>query len=506
MAGSDLPDSKPESRRRGVGRSVFIQGVFVTLLVLIVNYVGFNYYWRADWSRSQKFRLAPQTRQAINQLKQPLRVVVYSSASSLSPETAIFSDLGNLLKELQFAAKKNLRLELVNPIRDRNEARELVSEYHFDANANVLILSYDGRTKVVPILEMADFDLTPVAAGNPPRLQAFRGESVFTAALLGLLDPQARKLYFVQGHGEPAIAPGSAISLFLDYLSRQNITAAPLDLSSNPTVPKDAAAIAVVAPEFDLPPAEAKALLDYWKTSGRLLFLLNPIVKTPNLDALSASAGIEPQDDRVLRTTLMPGSSTIGVVPDVAGEFVRDSEITKRLEGVFAYFPRYSQSLKLSPETASKEALQLRPLIEAQEAYWGERDYDYTPAQGVRYDDGRDAGYPVTLAASSERGGIKDDRVEIQAAKMVVIGNSNFALDDSLSGQNAPRVANLDFLVSGVNWLMDRSRMTGIVPKDASQFRLSLTDAQIRQIALFTLLIIPGSAGLLGLLIWLRRR
>jgi len=504
MAGSDLP--QPESRRRGVGRGVLIQAALVALLLLIVNYVGFNYYWRADWSRSQKFRLAPQTRQAVNQLKQPLTVVVYSSGSSLSAETAIFQDLGNLLKELQFAAKKNLQVEFVNPIRDRNEARELVSQYQFDPNANVLILSYDGRTKVVPILEMADFDLTPVAAGNPPRLIAFRGEPVFTAALVGLLDPLARKLYFMQGHGEPAIATGSSISLLLDYLSRQNITAAPLDLASRGSVPADAAAVAIVAPEFDLPPAEAKALLDYWKGSGRLLFLLNPIAKTPNLDALSASAGIEPQDDRVLKTTLMPGGSTIGVVPDVAGAFVRDSEITKRLEGVFAYFPRYSQSLVLSPETASKASLQLRPLIEAQEEYWGERDYTYTPDQGVRYDDGRDTGFPVILAASSERGGIKDDRVEIQAAKMVVVGNSNFALDDSLSGQNAPRVANLDFLVSSVNWLMDRARLTGIVPKAASQFRLSLTDAQIRQIAFFTMLIIPGTAGLLGFLIWLRRR
>jgi len=499
-------DPQPESRRRGVGRGVLIQAAFVALLVLVVNYAGFNYYWRADWSRSQKFRLAPQTRQAVNQLKQPLQVVIYSSGSSLSPETVIFKDVGNLLKELQFAAKKNLRLETVSPIRDRNRARELVSEYRFDANANVLILTYDGRTKVVPILEMADFDFTPVASGNPPRLAAFRGEPVFTAALLGLLDPQARKVYFLQGHGEPAVAADSSISLLLDYLTRQNVTSAPLDLASRGSVPEDAAAVAVIAPQFDLPDAEAKALMDFWKGSGRLLLLLDPVAKTPNLDALGAAAGIEPQEDRVLRTTLMPGGSTIGVVPDVAGEFVRDSEITKRLEGVFAYLPRYSQSLRLNPETASKEALQLRPLIEAQEEYWGERDYTYTPAQGVRYDDGRDTGFPVILAASSERGGIKDDRVEIQAAKMIVVGNSSFALDDSLSGQNAPRAANLDFLVSGVNWLMDRSRLTGIVPKAASQFRLSLTDAQIRRIALFTMLIIPGTAGLLGLLIWLRRR
>lgn len=496
----------PESRRRGVGRNVLIQATFFVLLILFVNYVGFHYYWRADWSRSQKFRLAPQTQQILRDLKKPLNVVVYRSGTSLSPETAIFKDVGNLLKELQFAAKKDLKIELVDPVRDLNRARELLAQYRFDPNSNVLILNFDDRTKVIPIAEMADFDFSPLASGNPPRLLAFRGEQVFTGALIGLVEPQARKIYFLQGHGEPPVSNNSAMSLLLDYLTRQNVSLVPLDLANLGHVPTDAAAVVIIAPQFDLPPNEAEALKAYWKASGRMLILLDPMVEAPNLDGISAAAGIIPQDDRVLRTLLLPGGTEIRVLPEVAGEFVRDSEVTKRLEGVIAYLPRYTQSLKLDAETAHKEALQLRTLIQAQEEYWGERTYIYDAKQGVRYDDGIDTGFPVILAAASERGGIKDDRVEIQASKLIVVGNSNFALDDSLAGKNAPRVANLDFLVSSVNWLIDRSNKTGIVPKSAIQFRLSLSDTQIQRIALFTMVIIPGVAGLFGIFVWLRRR
>jgi hypothetical protein len=83
------------------------------------------------------------------------------------------------------------------------------------------------------------------------------------------------------------------------------------------------------------------------------------------------------------------------------------------------------------------------------------------------------------------------------------VGNSAFVEDEALLQQKA----NLDFIISVFNRMIDgRSKLTGILPKSAQSFSLSLTDAQIGNIALYALIVIPGAAALLGLVVGFRRR
>jgi hypothetical protein len=121
----------------------------------------------------------------------------------------------------------------------------------------------------------------------------------------------------------------------------------------------------------------------------------------------------------------------------------------------------------------------------------------------VVYNDGEDAGAPVTVAASAEKGASKDQRTDVAMSRMVVVGNSGFVEDEAL--RQAP--ANLDFIISVFNRLIEgRSKLTGILPRSAASFALSLTDKQIRGVALYTLVVIPGAAALLGLIVGFRRR
>jgi ABC-type uncharacterized transport system involved in gliding motility auxiliary subunit len=120
--------------------------------------------------------------------------------------------------------------------------------------------------------------------------------------------------------------------------------------------------------------------------------------------------------------------------------------------------------------------------------------------KGVRYDEGKDAGQPVYLALAAARGGVKDERVEVESAKLIAVGSSEFALDAALNQQG------LDFLLSSMNWLLDRGQFTGVIPKTVKHFSLNLTEAQLRSIALYTMLVMPGVAALAGIVVWWRRR
>jgi ABC-type uncharacterized transport system involved in gliding motility auxiliary subunit len=65
---------------------------------------------------------------------------------------------------------------------------------------------------------------------------------------------------------------------------------------------------------------------------------------------------------------------------------------------------------------------------------------------------------------------------------------------------------NLDFVLSSLNWMIDRGHLARIAPKSVRAFNLNLTDAETGQIAMYTLVVIPALAAVAGLVVWWRRR
>jgi hypothetical protein len=484
--------------RRVIRLSVALQVLAMLVLLAAVNYFSFNHYARADFSRSQKFVLSEQTRRVLRELKKPVRVIVFFSPTVLSPETALFSDVQNLLKELIFSGRNKIEVEYVDPTRNLSRARELQEQYKFSVSENVLILDYDGRSRFVLVSDMADFDMSPVESGDPPRLLAFKGEQALTNGMIALLSPERLKVYFLQGHGEPAVGERTPLSVFKDYIERQNVSVAPLSFASLDAVPSDCATLVLVAPQFDVEEREAMILEKFWKEKGRLLILLDPKAKTARLAAFLNRIGVVPLDNRVLRTVRLPFAT--GILRDVTAEFLPNNAITKRMAGINILFPGATQSLNIDNERAQSAGVQIWPLIRASDEFWGERDYVTDDQKGVRYDEGRDAGQPLYLALAAARGGVKDDRVEVESAKLVAVGSCEFALDAALNQQG------LDFLLSAMNLLLDRGQFTGVMPKTVRHFSLNLADAELRSIAVYTMLVIPGMAALAGFVVWWRRR
>lgn len=487
--------------RGAIRLNVALQVLAVLILLLAVNYFSFGHYVRKDFSRSQKFVLSDQTRRILRELKKPVKVIVFFSRTQVAPESQLYPDVQNLLKELAFSGREKLEIEYVDPTRNLTRARELQTQYKFSAAENVIILDYEGRAKFVPVAEMADFDMNPVMSGNAPRLLAFKGEQALANALIALVRPEAVKAYFLQGHGGPAVGPGNPLAIFQDYIARQNVSIAPLSLGSADQIPADCGTLVIAGPQADLDEREAAILLQYWKSNGRFLVLLDPNVKTPRLHALLEQAFIRPRDNRVLKILRNPLLANVtGIWRTVSGTFLPQSTVTKRMAGMNIALPGATQSLDLDAKQSQAANVQLWPLIEAAEEFWGESEYVTDEKKGVRYDEGKDAGYPVYVAAASARGGVSDDRVEVESSKMISVGNCEFALDAALTPQA------IDFLLSSMNWLLDRGQLTGVMPKTIQHFSLNIPDAQLRSITFYTLIVIPGAAALMGVIAWWRRR
>jgi hypothetical protein len=258
-------------------------------------------------------------------------------------------------------------------------------------------------------------------------------------------------------------------------------------------VPEDARALLLLGPKYDLSEREMKMLREYWEKKGRFFILLDPAHPTPRLNAFLAETGVRPQDDRVLR--LVQLGPIQGIVRDVTAVVRPGSAATKRLEGVEIQFLGQTQSLAI--DQAATQAVQATAisLLEAAEGFWGETNY--RGGETVTHDK-NDHDAPLALAVGVEKGAVSG--VNVDTARMIVVGNAEFLKDDALTE------AGLDFALGGLNWLLNREELIGVAPKERKTFALNLSEKQIANIALTVMGAIPGLVAILGLAQWWQRR
>ena len=482
-------------KRFTIGLNVLLQLFAVIFILGMVNYLAFNHYKRWDYSRDKKYALSDQTKRLLKSLKKRVRAIVFFSPTALSPEVQIYPDVENLLKEYQYASKRKMEVEFVNPARDFARARDLQAKYKFGRNENIVILDYDDRSKVVNAADMADFDQGNMMYGQPPQLKDFKGEQAITSALLELVENQQNKLCLMGGHGEPELTDEN-LSGFKTYVERQNIKIDPLNLMNVDAVPAEAKAVLIISPKYDFSEREMKLLRDYWDKKGRLFIALDPNALTPRLTAFLGELGVKPQDDRIMRTVSL--GPVTGIVSEAIGSFVETNPITKRLKGTDVQFGGQTESLAIQPPPGGNTRVE--PLIRAGEGFWGETEYHDVERTGIFFDPKKDHGPPLSMAVSVEKGALTDTRVQVDSSRMVVVGNGSFLSNEVLTEPG------IDFTLAAFNWLLNREELIGIAPKEQKTFTLNLTDIQVRNIALIVMLAIPGAVAMMGVSAYLSRR
>ncbi|HZH98014.1 MAG TPA: GldG family protein [Fimbriimonadaceae bacterium] len=485
-------------KRFQIGLNVLIQLAIVAGLVVMVNYLAYNHFKRWDFSRNQKYVLSDQTKQLLANLKKPVTAVIF-----FNPGMEITADVMALLREYEYAAKKKLTTEIVDPYRNFSRARELQAKYKFGANENVLILDYDGRSKFVNAQDMAEVDSSGAMFGQPPQVKAFKGEQAITSALLEIAEEKQNKIYVLAGHGEPELTSAGAggdtprLSAFSTYVERQNIKAEPLNLSNVDKVPDDARLILITGPQYDLSEREIGLLRDYWQNNGRLLILLDASRPTPRLAAFLAENGIRPQGDRVLRTVRV-GPQTVGILREVTAVVKGGSEATKRLEGIGMQFMGTTQSIFIDAAATKAAQITATPWIEAAEGFWGETDSASAEGSGPFFDPKKDNASPLAIAVGAEKGALSG--VKVDTGRLVLVGNAEFLKDEALTESG------LDFALGSINWLLNREDLIAVAPKERKTFTLNLSEEQIGNIALMVMGGIPAMVALLGFVQWWQRR
>ena len=309
----------------------------------------------------------------------------------------------------------------------------------------------------------------------------------FTSILLALESSQQFKVYYLEGHGEPALDDPdmNGYLKFTSILHENYINLQPLHLLGGQTVPMDCNLLVIAGPRNSLSELELQKIDQYLSQGGRLFVSLN-FFSSRN------PSGLE---------TIL---SRWGV--NVGADTVRDPDNHYSDNDVVVL--KFSDHPVVNPLTGlAVETVLPRPV--------GEIESQNPPSDAPKVSGLAFTGPNSTLAndpTAAPRGYSVMAAVEQKVTAGVVNPRGNtriLALGDSFlfDNQLIDIAANHDLLDYAVNWLLDRPQLLeGIGPRPVTEFRLLITKTQQREICWLLLGALPGAVLLFGGLVWLARR
>ena len=234
----------------------------------------------------------------LDTLTNQVRVIVF-----FDPQHALFGSVKGLINEYWLACPR-LDVEFVDYLHAPGRAAWIKTQYKIVSvtDENFIIFDSNGKFKLVYEKELSDYDLSDILAGREARRTTFKGEQLFTSAILGVSDQKPFKAYFLQGHGEhrPENEDDSmGYFKFARVLQEKNISVEPLSLLTN-DVPADCQLLIIAGPRHTLSPHELETLDDYLNQGGRaFILLMNPHVggvERTGLERTLAAWGVQVDD------------------------------------------------------------------------------------------------------------------------------------------------------------------------------------------------------------------
>lgn len=468
-----IAGDKYSRQRASLALNAFASSLLVLVLVVGANYVASRRHHVFDLTKNRINSLSDQTRKTLNEIKTPLDLVYVWAPTEQMPQP---DPAAQSVLEAYKNASDKINIEYFNAYQDPFRFRQLRLNTF---SGQPLLIVEPHHTKGA--------ELSTTAASRQE--VAVADESNITSAILKITDPKPRAVYFLTGHGEltppeegPAANASTRIGGASAALRAQNYTLQNLLLlGAGSSVPNDAQAVVVLAPQVDLTASEVLKLKKYIAGKGRLVLFF---------DAANAAF---PHWKSVLATLNL--QLTDGVVFEFDRRFFlqRPNFVIAPLEakrhpllrGVNAdmVFPNVTP-LKMVSDASSPSAPKVTPLLITSEKSQIAFFKNQKLVQGPR-------GPFVIAAAVTKAGG----------TRAVVAGNAAFCSDDWFN-----QLGNAAFFLSSINWVAGNDALVSIPPKPAVTNSITMNDATQRFALLFALLVMPVLTLFVGTVTWWKRR
>lgn len=481
-------------RKWSISLNVILSTLALLVLMLMLNYLAARHYWRLPLSLHAQTELSPLTTRVLNSVTNPVKAIVF-----FEKEEPLFDSVWGLLKEYRFACRK-LSIEAVDYLSNPAAAEVVSAKYKLSAGSDkdVVIFESEGRVRIVNASELSELDTSALMSGKSQEVRRthFKGEMMFTSAILSVTNPRQLKACYVQGHGEHSLAGDHQIKGYAQFhellRNNNNVQVQTLRLDGPNEIP-DCQLVIIAGPRDPFLPEELAKLDRYLKQGGRLWLLFNyeGLSRPTGLEKLVESWGVEvgrnvvsdPEHERK-----GPGI----VISHFGGHPVSKPLIESRL---YMLLPR---SILKAKAASGKDSPQVELL-----AMTGEKGRVITDIRdGAFHQSAKDFVGSVPVMAAVEKGGLRGVSADRGSTRLIVVGDSFFLGNDIIS-----EGANWQFAHLALNWLLARNELLGeLGPRPIKEYKLIVTKSQMSNLRWALLAGMPGSVLLVGGLVWFRRR
>jgi ABC-type uncharacterized transport system involved in gliding motility auxiliary subunit len=441
-------------RQARYGSNAVIMSVAFVGILFVVNLLAYQNPKSWDFTEDKQHTLAPETIRTLAALPSKVEALAFYSTQTPT-DTA-----KQLLSDFKSNSNGKFDFRFVDP------------------NANPVLAKQYGITGDGKIV---------LTMGKLNETAAFADEQDITQALIRLINPQAKTIYFLTGHGEPDIngTETTAVSRARSTLQGKNYTVKSLNLAATHSIPADAKALVEAGPTNPMLPDEVALIKSYLDKGGSLIVLEDsPLINKlgsgddPLADYIKTNWGISLDNDLIVDPN--PNNPTGNGINAIADTYSHESPITQHTT-LITIMPE-ARSLTISK--ALPKGITVTPLITTSSVTWGETDLaGIQSQQQPAFDAKTDFAGPLTLASSAEN--------STTNSRVVVF-------DVAVNG---------DIFTNSVDWAAQQGSLINLTPHTPTTRTFNPPgQLQFIMILIGSVIVLPGLVVVAGISNWLARR
>ena len=488
-----------QKRRWSISRNTFSLSVFsssfvvVVLALAVVANLAVNALptriTSVDCSYSQLYSITGDTKKTMKKLQDDVTVYV------LAAEKSKDAQIDAMLKRYKDLSG-HIKVTYVSP----TSKPYFYKDYTENApTSNSLIVVSDKRSKVIDYYDIYDYessmDYSTYSYNN--ELKGFDAEGQITSAIqyVTMDADQLPVVYQITGHDESTL--GSAFS---DVVSKANMTLSSVELLNEESVPDDAAAIIINAPQKDFNKNDAQKVIDYLKKGGKAIIVgMYSETKMPNFASILETYGVSfttgPIADNDAQHYYNMGGP-LYLLPNV-----NSSSYTGSLSGGYVYLPislgiQYPQDTTEDTESTQENTTTYTSLLDTSDDAVAKNNPN--SMQDYGYEDGDDKGpFCVGLAV--------EDKVDDENTTQMAVFASPYVFSDEASQMTTNNATMFSDVIG--NMITDTKSAGSVIPeKEYTLGNLTVNALHAALLGLLVTIILPILLLAGGIVIFMVRR
>jgi gliding-associated putative ABC transporter substrate-binding component GldG len=476
-------------------RNVISQLLIITAILLVVNLISNQLFFRLDFTADKQYTLSKATKDILKELNDVITITAYYSEDLPPQLIKSRKDFVDLLVEYENRSDGNVVYEFVNP--NKNEQTEMEAQQAGISPIMVNVRERDQmkqmRAYMGAILQMGEKkEVIPV-------IQPGTGmEYALTTAIKKLSVTDKPKIAILQGDGEPSLNASAQLMEQLRVLYDPET----YTITDTADIPSYYKTVAIIDPKDTIPESHFRKLDQYLSKGGGIYLAFS------NLQGNLQQAFLQKAPDIGIKSWLQKKGITVNdyyvidancgavTVRQQQGPFMINSQIQfpyfpiitnfgdhpagQGLESVF--FP-FVSSITFSPPDSS---VQITPI-----AFTSENSGVVQPPAYVDINkdwtenDFHDGEQVVAVALEGHLGGGSAD------AKMVVIPNGQFAVNGEGQQQQSLNEDNINLASNAIDWISDDTGLINLRTKGVTNRPLKQLEDSTKTLYKYGNVIVP---------------